>query len=379
METTNNTYKYFAFISYNSKDQKWGKRIQRKLEHYRMPSTLCSERGWKRAPMKPIFFAPTDIQPGGLTEELKQRLEASKNLIVVCSPNSAQSKWVGKEIAYFHELGRSRDIHFFIVDGEPHSGNPETECFNPIIEELGMPEILGVNIHEKVYRYPWLNRERAYVQLITKMLNVEFDSIWQRHKRLKIQQALMMLTTLIVVAVALVSVWILNRPVDIRMQAVEASVHNTNLPSMKEAVVTLQLENEVKTDTISSIQETALFKNIPHSFLNKEVRVTVQCRNFHPIDTLLTLTENVQLNLYRNPAEYGDIRIQIYDFNTGKGVPNIDVQIEEQKTQSDAEGFITLSIPLAEQKTAYYVTCDKALEDDTIRMPLSEGAVLLTK
>ena len=66
--------KYFAFISYSSKDTEWGKRLQKKLEHYRMPSTLCSERGWERTPMNPVFFAPTDIQPGGLTEELQERL-----------------------------------------------------------------------------------------------------------------------------------------------------------------------------------------------------------------------------------------------------------------------------------------------------------------
>ena len=93
-------FKYFAFISYNSKDTNWGKRVQRKLEHYRMPATLCNERGWNRTPLRPIFFAPTDIQPGGLSDELKERLEASRNLIVICSPNSAKSDWVGREIEY---------------------------------------------------------------------------------------------------------------------------------------------------------------------------------------------------------------------------------------------------------------------------------------
>ena len=82
-ELNQEQFKYFAFISYNSKDTEWGKRIQRKLEHYRMPSTLCSERGWDRTPIKPIFFAPTDIQPGGLDDELKERLKASRNLIVI--------------------------------------------------------------------------------------------------------------------------------------------------------------------------------------------------------------------------------------------------------------------------------------------------------
>ena len=44
----------------------------KKLESYSMPATLCSKHGWKRKPLNPIFFAPYDIQPGGLTEELKK-------------------------------------------------------------------------------------------------------------------------------------------------------------------------------------------------------------------------------------------------------------------------------------------------------------------
>ena len=56
-------FKYFAFISYNSKDTAWGKKLQKKLEHYRMPATLCSEHGWKRTPISPIFFAPPTSSP----------------------------------------------------------------------------------------------------------------------------------------------------------------------------------------------------------------------------------------------------------------------------------------------------------------------------
>ena len=168
-------YTFFAFISYSSKDLEWGKRVQRKLERYRMPATLCSEHGWKRTPIKPIFFAPYDILPGGLSAELQERLRSSRNLIVIGSPNSAQSEWVGKEIEFFHQLGPTSQIHYFIVSGQPNSGDPQTECYNPILKRLGIPEILGANIHEKIYRWPWLNKERAYVQLVSKLLGVEFN------------------------------------------------------------------------------------------------------------------------------------------------------------------------------------------------------------
>ena len=200
-------YKYFAFISYNSKDVEWGKRIQRKLEHYRMPATLCSERGWKRAPINPVFFAPTDIQPRELTEEIKQRLRDSKHLIVVCSPNSAKSEWVGKEIAYFHELGRTENIHFFIVDGVPNSEDTNIECFNPVIKNLGLSNKLGANVNEKIYKWKYLNKERAYTQLISVLLDVEFDSLWRRHRRQLINKLLMITLITAIIITAFFIVW----------------------------------------------------------------------------------------------------------------------------------------------------------------------------
>ena len=53
VESLNNEqqFKYVAFISYSSKDTEWGKRVQHKLEHYRMPSTMCREHGWNRKPI----------------------------------------------------------------------------------------------------------------------------------------------------------------------------------------------------------------------------------------------------------------------------------------------------------------------------------------
>ena len=372
-------FKYYAFISYNKKDTEWGKRVQHKLEHYRMPATMCSERGWKRTPINPVFFAPTDIQPGGLTEELQDRLRASKNLIVICSPNSAQSHWVGKEIEFFHNLGRTDKIHFFIVDGEPNSGNPETECFNPVIQKLGLPEILGANINEKIYRWPWLNKDRAYVQLVSKLLGVEFDTIWQRHKRLLIRRIIAWTLGAIIVMAALAGVWFANQPFDARVAINEESTHNPQLPPMANAVVSLTLDNETKVDTISAIDDLAVFNNIPHRFKGKDAHIIVECPEFLTLDTVVTLGPKVTLDLRRNPAIYGNIHFCMWDPAAEAVIPNVTVSVAGHTAKSDANGNVSLFIPLNEQSRTYLVKAPFALEQDSVYMPCGENDVMSKK
>ena len=372
-------YKYFAFISYSSHDYKWGKRIQNKLEHYRMPTTLCSKHGWKRQPMRPVFFAPTDIQPGGLSEELQERLKASRNLIVVCSPHSAQSEWVGKEIAYFHKLGRTQQIQFFIVDGIPHSGNQKTECFNPIIKTLELPEILGANIHERIYRLPWLNQERAYVQLITKLLGVEFDNIWQRHRRLLIRQVVTWIIGVIAILISLIIVWHSNQPVDIQLSLQEQSTKNHNLPPLHDAVVTLTLDKETKIDTISSLSDKGRFLYIPHRYIGKDVRITISCPDYLPADTTITLMENIEVNIYRNPAVYGNIQFKLWNMSKESYVANTTIRIDDIVTISDAEGVVKTTVPLAKQKKEYRLSSTVPLEDSILYMPYGKDCVIRAK
>ena len=38
-------YTYYVFISYNHRDEKWAKRLQCKLHHYRLPAVACKEKG----------------------------------------------------------------------------------------------------------------------------------------------------------------------------------------------------------------------------------------------------------------------------------------------------------------------------------------------
>ena len=358
-------FKYFAFISYSSHDTKWGKRLHKKLESYSIPSTLSKKHGWKRKPLNPIFFAPYEIQPGSLSEELKDRLRESRNLIVICSPNSAQSYWVGLEIEFFHQLGRTKDIHFFVIDGVPNSGDKTTECFNNKIKELGIPEILGANIHEKVYRWSWLNRERAYVQIITKLLGVEFDSIWQRHKRMLWQKIILWIIGLTAVLAALTGTWMTNRPMDVKVSLNEVSVHNNNLPPLHNAVITLMLDNERKTDTLHTMDNTTTFTNIPANMLGKKVRVQFVCEDWCTTDTTLELSKNIALNISRDINAFGHVRFTLYDSQVTP-IAGKTINISGVKATSNAQGVVDAIIPIEKQNIIYNLTSSEVSLADTI-------------
>ena len=358
-------FKYFAFISYSSHDTQWGKRLHKKLESYSIPSTLCKKYGWKRKPLNPIFFAPYEIQPGTLSEELKDRLRESRHLIVICSPYSAQSYWVGLEIEFFHQLGRTKDIHFFVIDGVPNSGDKTTECFNNKIKELGIPEILGANIHEKVYRWSWLNRERAYVQIITKLLGVEFDSIWQRHKRMLWQKIILWIIGLTAVLAALTGTWLTNRPMDVKVSLNEVSVHNNNLPPLHNAVITLMLDNERKTDTLHTMDNTTTFTNIPANMLGKKVRVLFVCEDWCTTDTTLELSKNIELNISRDINAFGHVRFTLYDSQVTP-IAGKTINISGVKATSNAQGVVDAVIPFEKQNIIYKLTSSEVSLADTI-------------
>lgn len=378
MINTDEQYKYFAFISYNSKDWKWGRTLQRKLENYTLSKEICKKHGLKRTPMRPIFFAPSDIQSGGLNAELEKRLQASRNLIVICSPNSAKSTWVGKEIEFFHKLGRTDNIHFFIVDGIPNSGNPDTECYNPILKELDIPEILGANIHEaNVSPWPWIRKERAYVQLITKLLGIEFDTIWKRHQRQLAESFGWWFAGIAAILAIIFYVWYSTLPVDINVKLNEASYVNNQLPPMTNAVLSITLDNETKTDTVKDIATGTLFKNIPSRLIGTEVNFKVKCQDFNDVDTTILLAPEITINIYRDASVYGNVHFRLWDVARERALSNTTVEIDGVEAVSDENGNVSVYIPIEKQKSHYSLKTSFSDDVYTIYMPCGDYNAIL--
>lgn len=168
---------YYAFISYQRKDEKWADRLRNKLEHYRLPSSVRKQDASLPKEIRPIFRDALELAGGVLAKEIETALQQSKYLIVICSPNSAKSPWVNKEIQTFIDLGHEDRIIPFIIDGMPFSDNEDTECFPPALRSLkGEKELLGININE-------LERDAACIKVVARMFGLKFDTLWQRYER----------------------------------------------------------------------------------------------------------------------------------------------------------------------------------------------------
>ena len=214
-----NKKEYFAFISHSHKDKKWAKWLQHKLEHYKLPSNLNGRSDLPKE-IRPVFRDITELASGKLKEEIEKNLNASKYLIVVCSPNAAKSDYVNEEIKRFIEWGRTDHIIPFIIEGVPYASelsqvtDKAKECFPPSLVELRKKpdnELLGINISD-------LGRDAAAVKVVAQMFGLKFDALWMRYAReqKKKRNWLIAASLMIILVMAGVMGWIWYQNVNLK-------------------------------------------------------------------------------------------------------------------------------------------------------------------
>lgn len=176
-------YRYYAFISYSRKDQRWARWLQHQLENYRLPTRILQK--YENVPKRvtPIFRDETDLAGVVLQDSLKDALAESRYLIVISSPNSAQSEWVGKEIEAFRAMGREDHIIPFIVDGVPFSEEAALECFHAQLRTV-RPVLMGVSAVE-------LGRRKAFLRLIATMFRLQYDELLARDSKRRLRKRIL--------------------------------------------------------------------------------------------------------------------------------------------------------------------------------------------
>jgi tetratricopeptide (TPR) repeat protein len=127
------TARYRAFLSYSHRDKAWADWLHKALETYRLPAALVGREtplGPIPARLAPVFRDRDELAAAtDLSHEINDALAGSLFLVVVCSPAAAASRWVNEEIIAFKRVHGDARVRAIIVDGEPFSGDPATECF----------------------------------------------------------------------------------------------------------------------------------------------------------------------------------------------------------------------------------------------------------
>jgi tetratricopeptide (TPR) repeat protein len=181
--------KYCAFLSYSHRDTAWGKWLHAALESYRVDRDLVGRNtpvGPVPKSIRPIFRDREDFSAGhSLTQQTIAALEASRFLIVICSPSAAQSRYVNEEVRLFKMLGRAERVIPVIVDGEP--GDLTRECFPPALRCKVSADAQVADEHEEPIaadaREQGDGGEIAKQKVVAGLLGLGLDEIVRRAER----------------------------------------------------------------------------------------------------------------------------------------------------------------------------------------------------
>ncbi|NQT16010.1 MAG: toll/interleukin-1 receptor domain-containing protein, partial [Planctomycetes bacterium] len=220
-------YGYSAFISYRhvEPDRKWAKWLHSALETYRVPKWLVEEQG-VAPPLKPVFRDEEELPASSdLNDEIEVALRQSRFLIVVCSRQTPESRWVNKEIVRFRELGRSKRILALLIDGEPSEAFPPalreirravTDEQGHTAEEVEEVEPLAADVRSLPSRRENKRylRRMARLRLLACILGCRFDELRRREQERRIRRLVYfsgLMTALIIVMIALSVVTVIQK------------------------------------------------------------------------------------------------------------------------------------------------------------------------
>jgi WD40 repeat protein len=184
---------YRVFISYRhvEPDRKWAKWLHSALETYRVPQAIADERCLGRR-IGQVFRDEEELAASpDLNKEIRQALDRSDYLIVVCSPRTPHSKWVNAEVDHFRTIGREDRILALLIEGEPAEAFPTSLCAirGSLTNRNDLPsnqietvEPLAADVRPAQGESLWRRRRRALIRLLAPILGCRFDDLQQREQ-----------------------------------------------------------------------------------------------------------------------------------------------------------------------------------------------------
>jgi tetratricopeptide (TPR) repeat protein len=184
--------KYGAFLSSCHCDEWWSKWLYAALEGYRIDNDLEDRKtsaGLSRKVLRPIFRDHEDFAADQFpSDQTLAALEASRYLIVICSPNAARSKYLNEEIRHFKIRHGAENIIPVIVSGQPD--DVARECRPPAVRfKVGTDGMLTWEQEEQPIsidaRSEGDGKEGAKLKVAAALFGVSPDEMMRRVERVR--------------------------------------------------------------------------------------------------------------------------------------------------------------------------------------------------
>ena len=184
--------KYYAFLSYSHADAAVADWLHGELERFQTPASLAGRltaNGVMPRRLTPIFRDWHELAASdNLAAGIREALDSSRFLIVLCSPAAAASRWVNAEIDMFKRHRPDGCVLAAIVTGEPFAsetpGREAEECLPAALRQRydrrGRPTTRRAEPLAADLRDDRDGKRLGLLKIVAGMLGVGLDELVQR-------------------------------------------------------------------------------------------------------------------------------------------------------------------------------------------------------
>ena len=186
---------YRAFIAYSRRNTEAAERLFWRLEGFRLGKALTGRStplGTVPARLKHIFLDRYEFDAGtALAPQTIEALDHAAALIVLASPDAAQSRYVNEEVRLFRDRHKRRRVIPVIVAGAPDDGTDM--LFPPALRfalnaegaVTDQPDEVPLGADER----PGADGgDRAFAKIVAGLTGLHMDEVYQRDRRVRRQQ-----------------------------------------------------------------------------------------------------------------------------------------------------------------------------------------------
>ena len=242
-------------------------------------------------------------------------------------------------------MGRVDRIIPVIVAGDYSS---ERDLFPAYLREYfehnPTKELLGINIGK-------VGKDKALIRIVSRMLDVSFDSLWKRHQR---QTRIKALACSAVSAIALLSGYLFAIPVTLHVSVYPQS---SRLPTHGDIILNLDGGEYVSTVENPKFEDIRLpgYKRFSH------INLIAGAQFFVGVDTTLPvgfgLRRDIQLNLMRDNT-FAIFKGTVYDDDM-KPLSGVDVSVAGHSDKTTPAGTFSIILPLDLQRIDQTISITK--------------------